>query len=674
MSSSRPEHDGAGPSRDNTGASKQEGGRRKLAVGAGGAAAGAASVLDGINPQKLRIALRRFHELLGVEDDEEEDPDDTEMGIWEFRQLWGNVFPQMIMNQELYMQTERMFTEMDEDGSGALDIHEMLSYLDQHQRARQERTEPPQSAKDWIWLFVGTGKGEKYLNPKERPMATVAIQIFKLWAQVMILTSIAVMMIESLPEYQGEDGSEGTDVTFIIDSVCIGWFTVEFSLYTFSWNSGNFSCHRYWGDTSTWVDLLSILPYYMGIAFGGGAGGSSSLGAVRAVRLMRLLRILRALRLAKGSSASGVPKLLGSLWGAIPQIVLFLVLIMITMALSASLIFYAEKDKARFDHDQKVWVWPNDSEYGTPGEAVLFQSIPDALWWSIVTITTVGYGDKYPLTALGKFIASGIMLWSLLVVSLAMNVVSTASSQQADAARAAQEYNDLIDRFLDGVIDWVQSGGEPGGTKALEMKAPRGKGHGSHRVSQDSAPDGGGGGKCDRDGVVSEAGNGATDYGTEDKSETAAAYSVRDSGEPPPTPAADASILQPHDGAPLAAHILSALRRLDRRMDEMQAEMQRLTRQGSGGSPRGSPKGSPTGRTSMGRRQTMNRSVAGRGSGAEPWLEMGMQSGNGPLRHGSNSPVRPRSRTRSEPAVVPPSPSWAGPINTSHHDAAVLAS
>lgn len=415
-------------------------------------------------PEALGEALIR----LGIEGFS--DNGSCELTLWDFRALWQAVFPQVHMNLHVYAQTERMFTDIDENGNGNVGINEILDYLNGQYLAKRKRTQPPVTAQDWLWLLVGYGDNEKFVDPEKYSCVAHCLMAYKFVTQIFILVSIVVLMIESLPEMQNRDDEPGTTVTFAIETVCVAFFTIEFICYTISFESAElqfFSVERtkrYVWSPATWIDVLSILPYYISHMTGGESGGSSALAAVRICRLMRLLRVLRVVKLMKRQSSSQeMPNLVGAIGAAGPVLVLFFVLVAIMMALSSAFIFYAEKSEATFNFDKEEWQWPNGSKYGDPGVATSFQSIPDALWWSLVTITTVGYGDKFPLTPGGKTVASLTMLGALVLTSLAINIISTVFSQLEDEAQVAREYKALCEQFYDGICTWVKSVSDEGG-------------------------------------------------------------------------------------------------------------------------------------------------------------------------------------------------------------------
>ena len=136
------------------------------------------------------------------------------------------------------------------------------------------------------------------------------------------------------------------------------------------------------------VDLLSILPTYLSILL----PGSQSLVVIRS---LRLLRVFRVFKLAHFLSEAAV--LRRAVWEARGKVVVFLTTVLIAVSIMGSAMYLVE----------------NADE-----PSAQFTSIPQGMYWAIVTMTTVGYGDIVPETALGKFLAALLIIlgYSLIIV------------------------------------------------------------------------------------------------------------------------------------------------------------------------------------------------------------------------------------------------------------------
>lgn len=143
----------------------------------------------------------------------------------------------------------------------------------------------------------------------------------------------------------------------------------------------------FWGI----VDLLAWLPAVVFFGFG--------MTAARVLRLVQLARILKLIRLARA-----LDHMIEAVRGIRHQLLVFLMLTLIVLFLSAVGIYH-------FEHDAQPDV---------------FASIPHALWWAVATLSTVGYGDIYPITAGGRFFTGIVLLVGLAVIAVPTGLISAA--------------------------------------------------------------------------------------------------------------------------------------------------------------------------------------------------------------------------------------------------------
>lgn len=141
------------------------------------------------------------------------------------------------------------------------------------------------------------------------------------------------------------------------------------------------------------IDLLAILPFYLPFIF------PFDLRVLRILRLFRLLRIFKLGRLSKS-----LQTITSVLRDSKSELSITVFVAFILMILSSTLMFYVENDA----QPQK------------------FENIGQSLWWSVATLTTVGYGDIYPITSLGKILSSVIALIGIGFVALPTGIISSA--------------------------------------------------------------------------------------------------------------------------------------------------------------------------------------------------------------------------------------------------------
>lgn len=169
------------------------------------------------------------------------------------------------------------------------------------------------------------------------------------------------------------------------------------------------------------IDLLSLIPKYISYFF----MGSSSLVALRALRLLRVFRILKLSRYIGESNF-----LLASLRASRVKIGVFLFTVLILCIIFGTVMYLVE------------------------GEENGFTSIPRGIYWCIVTLTTVGYGDIAPMTSLGRFIASIIMIMGYGIIAVPTGIVTSQMSQQYKNPHTNTQAcpNCLMDTHLDNAV------------------------------------------------------------------------------------------------------------------------------------------------------------------------------------------------------------------------------
>ena len=154
------------------------------------------------------------------------------------------------------------------------------------------------------------------------------------------------------------------------------------------------------------IDLVSILPTYLSLLF----TGAQTLMVIRALRLFRVFRIFKLAHFLKEGHL-----IISALKASRAKITVFLVFILLVVMIMGSLMYLIE------------------SEANTG-----FTSIPRSIYWAIVTLTTVGYGDIAPQTAFGQFIAAAIMIMGYVVIAVPTGIVSSELLNQQELQHNTQ--------------------------------------------------------------------------------------------------------------------------------------------------------------------------------------------------------------------------------------------
>lgn len=224
----------------------------------------------------------------------------------------------------------------------------------------------------------------------ECPDSSLAARLLAVWSVIVIVISITIFCIETLPDIKKHsgDGNQQPWVTFEI--VCISWFTLEYVGRLLA--SPNKL--RFVRSFLNIIDLAAILPYFITLPM-----DSTKAAPLSVLRVIRLVRVFRIFKLSRHSTGL---RILGyTLRESSRELGMLMFFLLLGIILFSSGVYYAEVDE-------------NEAN---------FPSIPDTFWYSLVTMTTVGYGDKVPKTPTGKLIGSLCAIVGVLTIALPVPVI-----------------------------------------------------------------------------------------------------------------------------------------------------------------------------------------------------------------------------------------------------------
>ncbi|XP_059927215.1 potassium voltage-gated channel subfamily A member 1 [Gadus macrocephalus] len=268
----------------------------------------------------------------------------------------------------------------------------------------EEKPLPEDEFKRQIWLLFEYPES----SSPARGIAVVSVLV--------IVISIVIFCLETLPEFRDEkeylqprgnlshaqpDNGGFTpfnDPFFLVETVCIIWFSFEFVVRFFA----SPSKADFFKNIMNSIDVVSILPYFITLGtdlaqqHGGGGQQAMSFAILRIIRLVRVFRIFKLSRHSKGLQILG-----HTLRASMRELALLIFFLVIGVILFSSAVYFAEADE------------PSSQ----------FTSIPDAFWWAVVTMTTVGYGDMKPITVGGKIVGSLCAIAGVLTIALPVPVI-----------------------------------------------------------------------------------------------------------------------------------------------------------------------------------------------------------------------------------------------------------
>lgn len=212
---------------------------------------------------------------------------------------------------------------------------------------------------------------------------TPAGKLFDVTLLVVILISVVLVMLESVPGIR----ADYRPILRIFEWIITGIFTVEYILRIVIVRKPLRYIFSFYGI----IDLLSVLPTYIGLFI----VGSHHLVVIRILRMLRIFRILKLTRYTQAGRT-----LARALWASREKISVFIFFVIVLVVVIGTIMYIIE------------------------GEAHGFTSIPRGIYWAIVTLTTVGYGDISPETPLGQFMASIVMIMGYAIIAVPTGIVT----------------------------------------------------------------------------------------------------------------------------------------------------------------------------------------------------------------------------------------------------------
>lgn len=213
---------------------------------------------------------------------------------------------------------------------------------------------------------------------------TTAGKAFDIALLIAIFTSIIVVMLDSVESYKAQFGG----LFYVLEWIFTILFTIEYILRLVCINKPM----RYVFSPLGIIDLLALIPSYLVLFF----TGTASLLVFRALRLLRVFRIFKLAHFLTEMRFLSV-----AIRGSLQKISIFMFTVVMLAVILGSIMYLVEGGKNGF------------------------HSIPDSVYWAIVTITTVGYGDISPATPLGRLVASVVMLLGYAIIAVPTGIITT---------------------------------------------------------------------------------------------------------------------------------------------------------------------------------------------------------------------------------------------------------
>ena len=240
----------------------------------------------------------------------------------------------------------------------------------------------------------------------------------------LIILSIVSIIMESFAELYVEHRL----VFQVIEYITIAVFSAEYLLRIWTadllYPDARHPRLKYIFSFMAVIDLLSILPFYMPFI-------SSSFRFLRLFRLFRILRLLRIFKLGRYFEALQI--IVKVIRDSGPQLIMSMVICFFVMLFSAAVMYTVENQ-----------VQPNQ-----------FSNVISSLWWAMCTLTTVGYGDVYPITDVGKFFASVISLVGIGIIAIPTGIIAAGFAEgiRKNQDTGAEDGQAVSEKTLDGMSE-----------------------------------------------------------------------------------------------------------------------------------------------------------------------------------------------------------------------------
>ena len=278
--------------------------------------------------------------------------------------------------------------------------------------------------------FALEGIPDEYIGIDElRPWLAASNVIIRVSVGV-IVVSVVNFVVSTLPEFYVT-----TPVPIqVIEIICIAWFTLEL-LARFTTSADKIA---FVTRPLNLVDLFAVLPYFVELIVDSATGSTSDAATNQSTsflvlgRLVRITRMSRVIKLSKHSI--GMLSVFETFRKSTAALTLMAFSLSLCVIIGATAVFFAEQTYQYFDYSQRRWMRMDGTD--TP-----FQSAFHAMWFVIVTITTVGYGDDVVVSLAGKLVAVLLMIVGVFVIAYP-TVILSANFSEIHTGRL--KWNDLI--------------------------------------------------------------------------------------------------------------------------------------------------------------------------------------------------------------------------------------
>eukprot|EP01060_Flectonema_neradi_P003324 TRINITY_DN12135_c2_g2_i1.p1 TRINITY_DN12135_c2_g2~~TRINITY_DN12135_c2_g2_i1.p1 ORF type:complete len:497 (+),score=82.10 TRINITY_DN12135_c2_g2_i1:179-1492(+) len=361
-----------------------------------------------------------------------------ELNKVQFRKLWSVI--QGTLNREQQGDLDDLFDTLDVNGDDSLSMEEVQKFL---VTKNLSELPPCDTLVQKIRVLAMEHDSDaldikKTSSPTARDMI-FAIFVYKIVMLIASVLSVVLLIIDAHPDYYTDASVSGTDFTRVMDGFVVTLFTLDVVMKAIAWEP----LFR----LGIVTDIACVLPFYVTLI----RGTNDDLQALRSFRIFYVLKVptyTRVFHIGKNR----IPPLHIAVLKGFKQFCKAFSVLCCLLSISSACMFFAELHDASYDVSVKKWRRLADSGSPDAGELIQFQSIPDAMWWSMVTMTTVGYGDYIPVTSAGKVVAGITMLCGLIFVGFVSNTLTGAFAESQITSTVAARNEALRLKFRSALL------------------------------------------------------------------------------------------------------------------------------------------------------------------------------------------------------------------------------
>lgn len=263
----------------------------------------------------------------------------------------------------------------------------------------------------------------------EEPSSSLVAEGMSLMILATVITAIICFALETMPEL----GYVDTSIWYGVEVFCSICFSLEYITRFWVCTVDGAKRSQFVVGTMNMLDLAAIVPFYVQVVF-----ALLDLGENQVLSIFRIFRIFRILKLSRYSK--GMQMMSEAVMSSMHILTMLFFVLLVGVIIFASLVFFLEKLSCPQIADMSksnIDLYHAECSDGFNGgkspsfglccdqweSPALFPSIPSGFWWSIVTMTTVGFGDMYPMTWQGRFVGIFAMLVGILLIALPTAIV-----------------------------------------------------------------------------------------------------------------------------------------------------------------------------------------------------------------------------------------------------------